>query len=496
MGGGHYEGDVEERSSSTGRDVFTYQGYAGSDPGMASDPARRECYPELNILGKKRECRDSAEHPETTPIVVAMDVTRSRGDDAKVIYGKLPMFIGQIILKGYVPDPAISFAAIGDATSGDRAPIQVGGFESDNRLDEVLSKIWLEEGGGGTGRESYELMAYYYARHSLLDAAARGKKGYFFFVGDEGFYDKVDKEQVKRWIGDDLPEDLPAEQVFRELQRYYHVFFIYPQKSWQERRQDIDAEIKKRVEEAGGLYAGVDIRASLLWNNHNDLDLHVITPAGYHIYYADKRSTCGGWLDVDMNVNGETMKPVENIRWKKGDARTGSYKIYVQNYRFHESSREATPFRVEVEINGKIMHFSGQTPHGKSGPESDIPVYEFNYQPDTGRQEEAVNIYTGYDDRLILDQWGRVLPKENILIIDDPAAIVDVMLGALSLVEGTSDLDDYLVDMQGRGQTELRQGQTRKALEGLSANTTAIAKVEANSLAKPRKRRTGKSKRL
>ena len=84
------------------------------------------------------------------------------------------------------------------------------------------------------------------------------------------------------------------------------------------------------------------------------------------------------------------------------------------------------------------------------------------------------------------------------MTIDTPGAIVDVMLGALALVEGTSDLDDYLVDMEGRGQTELRQGQTRKALEGLAGATTAIAKIESNVLTTkaPRKKRTSKSKRL
>jgi hypothetical protein len=111
-----------------------------------------------------------------TPIVVAMDVTRSRGDDSRVIYAKLPMFIGQIELRNYVPGPAISFAAIGDATSGDRAPLQVGQFEADNRLDDVLSKIWLEEGGGGSGQESYELAAYYYARHTKLAAPSAARR--------------------------------------------------------------------------------------------------------------------------------------------------------------------------------------------------------------------------------------------------------------------------------------------------------------------------------
>ncbi len=481
MGGGHYDGDVANRTRSTRREVFTYSGYA-SDADKAANPERRECHEVLNPKsgGGIREAMDSPDHPDTTPIVVAMDVTRSRGDDAKVVFAKLPMFVGQLIMKGYVPHPTISFAAVGDASSGDQAPIQVGQFESDNRLDEQLSKIWLEEGGGGTGKESYELMAYYYARHSILACNQRGKKGFFFFLGDEGFYPEVAQDQVKVWIGDELSANILSPQIFKELQEKYNVFLIYPRKSWEERKTDIDAEIKKRVESAGGQYSDVDIRASLLWNNCNDLDLHVITPTGGHIYYGNKTPPCGGWLDVDMNVQGETEKPVENIRWKKGVAPAGHYRVFVNNYRFHGGNSGPTPFRVEIEIDGEIKHFEGEVPGIGSQKERNAEVYEFDYDPSKRPSARKIeDAHSDYNDERIKAQWASVISPERILEIQDPKAVIDTMIGAIVLTNGTIDIEGYIRDMVDRGQTETRQNDVKQALSDL-ASATDVPKIAIN----------------
>jgi len=49
-----------------------------------------------------------------------------------------------------------------------------------------------------------------------------------------------------------------------------------------------------------------------------------------------------------MNVGGETTKPVENVRWAKGKARPGTYRVFVQNFRFHEklAKRDRIPFGI------------------------------------------------------------------------------------------------------------------------------------------------------
>ncbi len=491
MGGGAYDLDVAQEARSTNTDVFSYRGY-GSTAEQAAQ--RRSVHPELNPFGKIRECVNP------TPIVVAMDVTRSRGDDSRIIYNKLPLFIGQIIMKNYVPGPAVSFAAIGDATAEDQAPLQVGQFEADNRLDAVLSKIWLEEGGGGSGQESYELAAYFYARHSKLSCVDEGRRGFFFFLGDEGFYPEVSKEQIKSVLGREVHESVDSAQIFAELQRKFHVFLIFPQKSMNERKKDIDAEIKKRVEAAGGLYEGVDVRASLIWDNRNDLDLHVVAPSGEHIYYGHKQSACGGWLDVDQNVRGETTKPVENIRWRKGSAPAGCYRIYVQNYRFHEPDHAPTDFRVEIEVNGEVRHFQHTIScKGEIGTQSDIPVYEFDFDPQKRPESTAERAeYKNYSDDVILEQWANVIPPSHILKISDPKAIVDVMLGALALVGGDRDLETYLSDMREREQLDLRQDQALQTLGDLASSLSMSRSSVSGAVPVPSRdaRRSSRTTRL
>jgi hypothetical protein len=409
-----------------------------------------------------------------------MDVTRSRGNDSKVVYDKMPMLYGQIMMQGYLEDPAISFAAIGDAHSGDRMPLQVCDFASGTALDDWLTKIWLEEGGGGTGRESYELAAFFYARRTELPEGPEGKVGFFFITGDEGFYPELPREQIAQHLaGGDGPAGsavarrfqqlelgaatFDARAAFRELAERFHVFFIYPRKDAAERRSDIDAEIAARLRREGGKSG--DVRVSLIWNNRNDCDLHVVAPSGEEIYYAHKRSICGGELDVDMNVRGESTKPVENVYWPPGGAPPGRYKVFVQNYAYHERGHEPYEWRVEVVAGKKASHYEGTIKGEKKA--SNTPVCEFDFLPISPAAAEAV--YASYGDDAILAQWREVLPAENILVIDESKAVVDAMLGAVALVTGRRDLDGYLADMKERLQTDERIAELRRTLGPLAA---------------------------
>ena len=159
---------------------------AARAPSRYSDSGARSVHPDLDPFDVgRRESRDSDEHPQSLAIAVLFDVTGSMGGVPRTLQKKLPKLLGLLKDSGYVSDPQLMFGAIGDATC-DRAPLQVGQFESDNRMDGDLERILLEGGGGGQKTESYELAMYFMARHTATDCfEKRGKRGYLFIIGDE-----------------------------------------------------------------------------------------------------------------------------------------------------------------------------------------------------------------------------------------------------------------------------------------------------------------------
>ena len=179
-----------------------------------------------------RESRDSDEHPTSQAIAVLFDVTGSMGDIPRILQTKLPELFGLLLRKGYVEHPQILFGGIGDATC-DRVPLQIGQFESDNRMDDQLGRLFLEGGGGGQKMESYELAMYFMARHTTLDCLdKRGRRGYLFMIGDELAYPAVSARQVRELIGDKLGEDVPLADIAAELRRRYEVFHIIPSSAY------------------------------------------------------------------------------------------------------------------------------------------------------------------------------------------------------------------------------------------------------------------------
>lgn len=193
---------------------------------------------EMDPMGQLlRESRDSEANPESTPIMVALDVTGSMGHIAELIAKEgLSKLFTEIYERKPVTDPQIMPLALGDAEAWDRAPLQIGQFEADLMAAEWLEKIYLEGGGGGNGHESYDLPVYYAAYHTSHDAfEKRNKKGFLFTIGDEPPPRMTRIESIKKVLdaeGDGLMEDVTFKKVIEDAQKMYHYYHIIIGDGW------------------------------------------------------------------------------------------------------------------------------------------------------------------------------------------------------------------------------------------------------------------------
>lgn len=404
-----------------------------------------------------------------TPIVLAMDVTASRGNDSKIIYDKLPMFFGQMMMCDYCPEPTLSFAAIGDAPYEDKAPLQVCSWDSGTSLDDWIKKLWLEEGGGGSGEESYELAAYYYAKYCNMSP---GRKGLFFFTGDEHFYDVLQKEVVKTHIGDDLEADLPASAIFAKLQDKFDVFMLYPFKEEALRQKDIQQELRKRLQREKAKSGEITI--SLMWDTSDDLDIHVVPPGDKGEINFSQKKRAGGELDVDMNAASPYSKePVENVFWPpfvpgmEGPPH-GEYRVYLENYSRRDT--QDSNWTCAVSVGGATQIFQGISTRNKER----IEVHKFQYTGhiSSGGQNATMTAgklarsdAKGYDSDSIYADWCRVLPQSRVMKFQTPKAIIDILLGVISIRCGSRTRSEYVADLKERGQDEERQNEVNGVLE-------------------------------
>lgn len=243
MGGGNWTTDTYDArrlaKAAAGKSTFDHSDAIRSGQKAASvhdllDPKTKAGPASPHAGQVMRECMISDEHPNPTPIAVLLDVTGSNITAAHMVHAKLPTLQGALQRKGYVDDPQILVGAIGDAHS-DRVPLQVGQFESDNRLDEQIEAMYLEGNGGGQNHETYEIGAYFMARHTYLEPFEKqGKKGFLFFIGDEMPYDTIKSgsygysgHTIESIVGDKLDEPISTAQVFDELKERYEVFFLF-----------------------------------------------------------------------------------------------------------------------------------------------------------------------------------------------------------------------------------------------------------------------------
>ena len=178
--------------------------------------------PLLNPKNVVRECLDTEEHPETIPVILALDVTGSMGPAATMCASKLDEIMKELYDK--VKDVEFLMMGIGDLACDD-APIQASQFESDIRILDQTTKVYFEGGGGGNSYESYTAAWYFGLHNTKLDCWKRGKKGIIITMGDEPLNPYLPGRRLSEVLGTST-QDVDTEVLYKEVCEKYDVYHI------------------------------------------------------------------------------------------------------------------------------------------------------------------------------------------------------------------------------------------------------------------------------
>ncbi|MDE6593460.1 MAG: hypothetical protein K2K57_10425 [Oscillospiraceae bacterium] len=223
MGSGIWSRDkFADYSRSAGRSVNA-SGVVSGNYSAQEMFKSRSLDPALNVYRKIRECRDSEEHPETVPVILALDVTGSMGGAAVEVAKKLNIVM--TTLYDSTKDVEFLIMGIGDLAY-DRAPIQASQFESDIRIAEQLDKIFFEAGGGGNAYESYTAAWYFALNYTSLDCHSRGKKGLIITMGDEPLNPYLPKDPLNKALGGGAEADVETGALYNEVTEKFEVYHL------------------------------------------------------------------------------------------------------------------------------------------------------------------------------------------------------------------------------------------------------------------------------
>jgi hypothetical protein len=223
MGGSRFSDADWGTYSSTARTKTINQTFKRSSMNKTNDP--RTSFDPTTIA--VRESRDSAANPNSTPVILAFDVTGSMG---RIPHYFVQEGLGKLMKEIYdrkpVSDPHIMCMAVGDARC-DRAPLQVTQFEADIKIAKQVEDLYLEGNGGGNHGETYNLAWYFAATKTSTDCfEKRGKKGLLFTIGDEPPVSELTKAQIARFVGAEATRDLTSRQILEMVRKQYDVYHV------------------------------------------------------------------------------------------------------------------------------------------------------------------------------------------------------------------------------------------------------------------------------
>ncbi|MCA9531781.1 MAG: hypothetical protein KC543_16765 [Myxococcales bacterium] len=126
-----------------------------------------------------------------------------------------------------------------------------------------------------------------------------------------------------------------------------------------------------------------DVQVSLNMDVGTDLDLHVVDPNGFEIYYENETSPEGGTLDLDSNGGCDLDgKNNENVTWPAGAAPHGTYTVRVDN--FENCGNGAVNWVVTVRTSEGLNEtfrgsFPASDPGDGGGAGAGVPVTTFTF---------------------------------------------------------------------------------------------------------------------
>ena len=207
--------------------TFDRSGYFKSSMSNQEMFKSRSLDPKLDPHGVIRECKDSDEHPNTIPVILALDVTGSMGDAAVECAKSLNVIMTE--LYNSIKDVEFLIMGIGDFYC-DRFPVQASQFESDIRIAEQLDLLYFEFGGGGNDFESYSAAWWFGLHHTSLDCIKRGKKGIIITIGDETLNPYIpitgSKTNFMEVLGDSMQENIDTVTLYKEASKMFNIHHI------------------------------------------------------------------------------------------------------------------------------------------------------------------------------------------------------------------------------------------------------------------------------
>jgi hypothetical protein len=262
-----------------------------------------------------RESRDSVANPNSTAVIVALDVTGSmdRVLDAMARTG-LGTLVGAIYERQPITDPHIMLMGIGDFEC-DTAPLQVTQFEAANApLISQMEKVYLERGGGGNHHESYAAAWLFAATRTSIDCfEKRGKRGYLFTVGDEEPTPRLIGSQIARFMGGEPGPDLDGAHLLEMVSATYHVFHVVVEEGSYARSH------ADRVRPAWTQLLGQNV---ILLADHTKL-AEVVVSAIQVAEGADRDAVASSWGGDTALVVARAMRDAATVA-----AKSGGMKLY------------------------------------------------------------------------------------------------------------------------------------------------------------------------